>query len=58
MRHLKWSRRAMVGVLAGVFVLTGAAYAATASPAIKTITPKSANQVTNLDVLRQQIRND
>ncbi len=57
MRHLKWSRRAMVGVLAGVFVLAGGAYAATASPAIKTITPKSANQITNLDVLRQQIRN-
>ncbi|GAA5185565.1 HAD family acid phosphatase [Rugosimonospora acidiphila] len=35
----------------------GVAYAATQQPAIKTSTPRSANQVTNLDVLRQQIRN-
>jgi hypothetical protein len=34
----------------------GVAYAA-AGPAIKTSTPRSANQVTNVDVLRQQIRN-
>ena len=33
-----------------------AAYAAT-SPAIQTITPRSESQITNLDVLRQQIRN-
>jgi hypothetical protein len=35
----------------------GVAYAATQQPAIKTSTPRSANQITNLDVLRQQIRN-
>ncbi|HKE65615.1 MAG TPA: HAD family acid phosphatase [Micromonosporaceae bacterium] len=43
---------AVVGLAGG-----GIAYAATAQPAIKTITPKSADQITNLDVLRQQIRN-
>jgi hypothetical protein len=31
--------------------------AATAQPAIRTTTPHSENQITNLDVLRQQIRN-
>jgi predicted secreted acid phosphatase len=42
-----------VGVVGG-----GVAVAATtASPAIRTFTPKSANQITNIDVLRQQIRN-
>ena len=36
----------------------GAAFAAaTAEPAIKTITPRSERDITNLDVLRQQIRN-
>jgi hypothetical protein len=36
----------------------GVAYAAaTASPAIKTFTPRSARDITNIDVLRQQIRN-
>jgi hypothetical protein len=35
----------------------GAAYAAATQPAIKTTTPHSANQITNIDVLRQQIRN-
>ncbi|MBM6401293.1 HAD family acid phosphatase [Phycicoccus sonneratiae] len=35
----------------------GVAYAATAEPAITTFTPRSADQVTNIDVLRQQLRN-
>ena len=35
----------------------GIALAATQEPAIKTITPISEKQITNLDVLRQQIRN-
>lgn len=35
----------------------GVAYAATAEPAIRTFTPRSADQVTNIDVLRQQLRN-
>src|SRR6185437_847953 len=36
----------------------GVAYAAaTAQPAIKTFTPRSERDITNIDVLRQQIRN-
>jgi predicted secreted acid phosphatase len=35
----------------------GIAYAASSQPAIKTGTPRSEKQITNLDVLRQQIRN-
>jgi hypothetical protein len=41
-----------LGVVGG-----GAAVAATSGPAIHTFTPKSAKQITNIDVLRQQIRN-
>jgi hypothetical protein len=57
-----WDRRSRrLSVIAASFVLSvavgGVAVAATASPAIKTFTPRSANQITNLDVLRQQIRN-
>ena len=40
-----------------LFVVAGAAIGATTTPAIQTSTPRSANQITNLDVLRQQIRN-
>jgi hypothetical protein len=44
--------------LAVLLVVGGVAYAAgTQQPATKTFTPRSANQITNLDVLRQQIRN-
>jgi predicted secreted acid phosphatase len=35
----------------------GVAYAATQQPAIQTSTPQSEDQVTNIDVLRQQLRN-
>jgi HAD superfamily, subfamily IIIB (Acid phosphatase) len=35
----------------------GVAYAATQQPAIQTSTPTSEDQVTNIDVLRQQLRN-
>ena len=55
------SRRLTVILAAVTAVLAlaggGIAYAATQQPAIKTFTPRSANQITNLDVLRQQIRN-
>jgi len=53
------SRRLMVIGAAVLAVLAGGgvAYAATAQPAITTSTPRSADQITNLDVLRQQIRN-
>ena len=48
---------ASVLALGAAFAGGGAIYAATTQPAIHTITPKSENQITNLDVLRQQIRN-
>lgn len=59
LRAHRWSRRSVVvaAVVAGTLVGGGVAYAATAQPAIKTITPRSADQVTNIDVLRQQIAN-
>ena len=53
------SRRRFASLAAVVglsLVVGGVAYAASA-PAIQTSTPKFADQVTNLDVLRQQIRN-
>jgi hypothetical protein len=55
------SRRFAIAVAAAVGVLAfaagGVAYAATTQPAIKTFTPQSEHQITNIDVLRQQIRN-
>jgi hypothetical protein len=54
----RWhSRRFVViaSVVAGAAVLAAAAFAA--EPAIKTFTPKSEKQITNIDVLRQQIKN-
>ena len=52
------TRRLATGALALLVAsLLGAAVATAAGPAIQTITPRSANQITNLDVLRQQIRN-
>jgi hypothetical protein len=49
-----------LGMAACLALMAGAAavgYAAAPSPAIKTFTPRSANDITNIDVLRQQIRN-
>jgi hypothetical protein len=46
---------AMASVVGGVAYSAGAA--TTPQPAIQTSTPKSENQVTNIDVLRQQLRN-
>ncbi|GIH14477.1 HAD family acid phosphatase [Rugosimonospora africana] len=55
------SRRATVIALATLTVAAlaggGVAYAAATQPAIKTSTPRSERQITNIDVLRQQIRN-
>jgi hypothetical protein len=49
--------RMAIALVAVSLVAAGAvAYAAT-GPAIQTFTPHSENQITNLDVLRQQIRN-
>ena len=59
LRARRWSRRSTVvaTIVAATVVGGGVAYAATAQPAITTFTPKSADQVTNVDVLRQQIAN-
>lgn len=53
------SRRSTMAtaVVCAALVGGGVAYAATTEPAIKTFTPRSADQVTNIDVLRQQLRN-
>src|SRR5262245_41632115 len=56
------SRLVMTGVAAVAMasVVGGVAYSAGAAspqPAIQTSTPKSEDQVTNIDVLRQQLRN-
>src|SRR3954468_7950221 len=53
-----WRRPRLVMALALVAVIAAGAvaYAATA-PAIQTFTPRSEKQITNIDVLRQQIRN-
>ena len=52
------TRRVATGIMALVLAsLLGGAVAMAAGPAIQTFTPHSANQITNLDVLRQQIRN-
>jgi len=58
-RFRRLSRRTTIVTAAVVATLVGGgvAYGATAQPAIKTFTPKSASQVTNIDVLRQQLRN-
>jgi len=59
LRTRRLSRRTtlVTAALAVTLVGGGVAYAATAQPAIKTSTPRHADQVTNIDVLRQQIRN-
>jgi predicted secreted acid phosphatase len=55
------SRRLRTAAVAGLLSLGavggGAAVAASTGPAIHTFTPKSEHQITNIDVLRQQIRN-
>ncbi len=53
------SRRLAVGILVLALSVAagGIAIGAVVQPAIKTFTPHSANDITNIDVLRQQIRN-
>ncbi|MBX6355100.1 MAG: acid phosphatase [Micromonosporaceae bacterium] len=55
------SRRATLVATAALAVAAvvggGVAYAATQQPAIHTSTPRTEDQVTNIDVLRQQLRN-
>jgi hypothetical protein len=55
-RLLRAQRRTILLALTLVIAAAAVTYAAT-GPAITTFTPRSANQVTNIDVLRQQIRN-
>src|SRR4051795_1477991 len=52
-------RTVLVAATAAALAVAGGgiAYAATAQPPIKTSTPRSERQITNIDVLRQQIRN-
>jgi len=50
-------RLVIVTVVVGLLGAAAVAYAVTPQPAIQTITPHFADQVTNLDVLRQQIKN-
>ncbi len=59
MKPVQWlqSRPRLVLAVAAVTVLVAAAVAYAATPAIQTITPKSEKQMTNIDVLRQQIKN-
>ncbi len=44
-------------VVLGLFAAVAVAYAVTATPAIQTTTPKLEKKMTNIDVLRQQIKN-
>lgn len=62
MSRRTWQRRsprlAVVVIVVGVSLVAGAvALAAGPSGIIDTFTPRSERQITNLDVLRQQIRN-
>jgi predicted secreted acid phosphatase len=55
-RLVRTPRRALTLGLALALLVGAVTYAAT-SPAISTFTPRSEHQITNIDVLRQQIRN-
>jgi len=57
LRALRRRPRLAVATLVITAVSITAAVALAAGPAIQTITPTSADDITNLDVLRQQIRN-
>lgn len=63
MKRLSWTKRtrrmlAGAGVAVVLAIVAAVAVSATApAPAIQTFTPTSERQITNIDVLRQQIRN-
>ena len=57
LRALRRRPRLAIATFFVTVVSISAAVALAAGPAIQTITPTSANDITNLDVLRQQIRN-
>ena len=46
-----------MSVVLGLFAAVAVAYAVTATPAIQTTTPRIESKMTNIDVLRQQIKN-
>lgn len=54
--HIRKSRLVVVAVV-GLLAAAAVAYAATVQPAIQTTTPHVEGQVTNIDVLRQQLKN-
>jgi predicted secreted acid phosphatase len=57
-RRRRGTRGALIALVGLIGLSAGAvAFAADPQPAITTTTPKSADSVTNVDVLRQQIRN-
>jgi hypothetical protein len=49
-RRVRWIAVLCLTLVAGAAAV---AYSATPTPAIQTITPRSANDITNIDVLRQ-----
>ena len=55
--RIRRSRRLSAVALVLLLTLVSAGVVLAAGPAIRTFTPNSANQITNIDVLRQQIRN-
>jgi HAD superfamily, subfamily IIIB (Acid phosphatase) len=58
--HLRPARRAVMttaGLLAAALVGGGVAVAATGEPAIKTKTPRTEADVTNVDIVKQQVKN-
>ncbi len=57
-RRRRGARGALIALVGLIGLSAGAvAFAADPQPAIKTFTPTSEKQITNIDVLRQQIRN-
>ena len=56
LKTLRRSPRLLVVGVALLLVAAATAYGATQQPAIQTITPQTEDQITNIDVLRQQIK--
>jgi hypothetical protein len=56
-RPRRWTVVALAVLTALGLVGSGVALADAGQPAIQTVTPKSENDITNIDVLRQQIAN-
>jgi predicted secreted acid phosphatase len=56
-KTLRRSPRLLAVIAVVLLAAAAVAYAATQQPAIQTITPQTEDQMTNIDVLRQQIKN-